>query len=314
MSGRPTVLVSSWSDGLTVLDDGEVRREFEGLETCGLAAAGDGGAYVIVGSHEVWALPRGGARRRLATSQVPIKCLLAVGGRLLAGTDDARVLELAAGGLSPLEGFDATPGREGWYAGAALVDGRWMGPPLGIRSMAASCDGQVLLANVHVGGVPRSTDGGAVWRPTIDIDADVHQVAAHPSRPEIVAAASAVGLWISRDGGSSWRLTTEGLPASYCSAVALTGDALYLAASSDHFAAHGAIYRRPIEGDGPLAPAGGGLPDQLDGIADTYCIDARGEILAVADHGGSLYGSQNQGSSWSRWAEGLAGPSGVLIC
>jgi hypothetical protein len=314
MSSRPTVLVSSWSDGLTILGGGGARQEFAGLETCGLAPDSDGGAYVIVGSHEVWALPRGGAGRRLAASEVPIKCLLAVGGRLLAGTDDARVLELSADGFSPLEGFDATPGREGWYAGAALVDGRWMGPPLGVRSMAASCDGQVLLANVHVGGVPRSTDGGAVWTPTVEVEADVHQVAVHPSRPEIVAAASAVGLWISSDGGLSWSVTTEGLHASYCSAVAFSEDHLYLAASIDHFAPQGALYRRPVDSDGPLQLVGDGLPDWLDGICDTYCIDARGEALAIADQGGSLYGSQTQGSSWSRWAEGLPAPSGVLIC
>jgi hypothetical protein len=43
---------------------------------------------------------------------------------------------------------------------AAIIDAKLMGPPLGIRSMAATHDGAVLLANVHVGGVPRSTDAG----------------------------------------------------------------------------------------------------------------------------------------------------------
>ena len=46
MSG-PTVMVSSWSDGLTIFRDGDVRREFAGAPTCGLAR--DGGVYVIVG-------------------------------------------------------------------------------------------------------------------------------------------------------------------------------------------------------------------------------------------------------------------------
>jgi hypothetical protein len=33
-----------------------------------------------------------------------------------------------------------------------------------------------LYANVHVGGILRTADGGETWTPTIDIDADVHHV------------------------------------------------------------------------------------------------------------------------------------------
>ena len=58
------------------------------------------------------------------------------------------------------------PGKETWHAGTAVVDGRVVGPPLGVRSMAATCDGMALIANVRVGGIPRSTDGGVTWRPT----------------------------------------------------------------------------------------------------------------------------------------------------
>ena len=312
--GPPTVMVSSWSDGLAILQGGDVRHEFAGRLVCGLAPDRAGGIYAIVDSSELWASSPAGGWRLVASSEFPLRCCVAVGGRLLVGTDDARVLELSGRGFSELEGLYATPGRERWYAGAALIDGEWMGPPLGVRSMSATCDGQALLVNVHVGGIPRSTDEGRSWSPTIDIDADVHQVVGHPSRPQIVAAASAMGLCLSRDGGASWSIATQGLHASYGSAVALTGDMLFLAASTDHFAAQGAVYRRPIDSDGPLERVGGGLPEWLDGIADTYCIDARGDDLVVVDRGGALYGSQNQGSSWSLWAQGLPSPSGVLIC
>jgi hypothetical protein len=67
----------------------------------------------------------------------------------------------------------------------------------------------VLLAYVHVGGIPRSTDGGATWQPTIDIDNDVHEVRAHPRRPDIVMAATAIGLCTSRDRGLTWEVMTE---------------------------------------------------------------------------------------------------------
>jgi hypothetical protein len=105
-----------------------------------------------------------------------------------------------------------------------VIDGQRVGPPLGIRSIAATADGAVLLANVHVGGVPRSTDGGATWQPTIAIDSDVHEVRAHPHRPGVVMAAAAIGLCTSRDGGVTWNVEQEGLHAAYCSAVAFAGD------------------------------------------------------------------------------------------
>ena len=76
-------------------------------------------------------------------------------------------------------------GRDTWYAGSAIVNGQRVGPPLGIRSVTATPDG-VLLVNVHVGGIVRSSDGGITWQPTIDIDTDVHQVCAHPTDPRMV--------------------------------------------------------------------------------------------------------------------------------
>jgi hypothetical protein len=95
----------------------------------------------------------------------------------------------------------AESGRETWSAGSAVINGRCGGLPLGIRSITATADGAVLLAYVHVGGVPRSTDGGATWRPTIDVDSDIHEVRSHPNRPGIVMVAAAIGPCTSGDVG-----------------------------------------------------------------------------------------------------------------
>ncbi len=171
----------------------------------------------------------------------------------------------------------------------------------------------MLLANVHVGGIPRSTDGGATWQPTIDIDNDVHEVRAHPNRPDIVMAAAATGLCTSRDAGATWEIEHDGLHASYCSAVAFAGDDVLVAAAADHFAPQGAIYRRRVDGSGPLAVIGGGLPAWIQGIADTGCVVAHGAAVAIADRQGSLYVSADAGRTWSHQADGLPTPSGVLI-
>jgi hypothetical protein len=250
----------------------------------------------------------------IATTEFDLACCVAVANVIYAGTDDARVLRVDAdGALEPLRGLDAVAGRETWYAGSAIINGQRVGPPLGIRSITATPDGAVLLANVHVGGVPRSTDGGATWQPTIDVDSDVHEVRAHPTRPGVVMAAAAIGLCTSRDSGLTWDVEQEGLHASYCSAVAFAGDDVLVSAASDHFAAQGTIYRRRVDGHGPLVAIAGGLPKWIDGIADTGCIAAYGSAVAIADRNGNLYVSDDTGSNWSRRASGLPLPSSVLI-
>jgi photosystem II stability/assembly factor-like uncharacterized protein len=190
-----------------------------------------------------------------------------------------------------------------------------MGPPLGIRSIAATCDGAVLLANVHVGGIPRSADGGRTWLPTIDIEIDVHQVCAHSSRPDIVIAAAGAGLCISRDAGVTWTVETRGLHAPHCSAVAFGRNDIYVSASVDPFSERGAGYRRPIDGDGPLTLFGGGMPEWTDGKADTDCIATRDATAAVIDISGNLYVSHDEGATWSQPLDRrIPFPSSVYIC
>ncbi len=306
-----TILISTWSHGLYAVADGAACQELPNGPVAGLASDGRGGALAIVGGTSLRRRAPDGTWSTLGTSEAELVCCTILGETVFVGTNDARVLRLAGDGFEDLRGFASTPGRDTWYAGSAIVDGRRMGPPLGIRSMATTCDHTALLANVHVGGIPRSTDAGATWQPTIEIDADVHQVCAHPSRPEVVIAAAAAGLCLSRDGGATWTIETAGLHAAYCSAAAFCGDDLLVAASTDHFAARGAVYRRPLAG-GVLAKLGG-LPTWLDGIADTGSIAVTGARMAIADRGGTLYVSDDAGGTWTRFAHRIPGPSNVLI-
>jgi photosystem II stability/assembly factor-like uncharacterized protein len=264
----------------------------------------------IVDGHELSRRDRDGLWTRLAESALPLSCCVQARGEVFVGTNnDAHLLRLDSGALRPVDSLAHTPGREGWYAGAALVDGKWMGPPLCVRSLSASADGEVLLVNVHVGGIPRSIDGGATWLPTIHVDADVHQVACHPTRPEIAAAAAAAGLCLSRDGGARWTIETAGLHAHYCSAVAFVDDDVYVAASADHFAEAGAVYRRAIDGTAPLARVDGGMPQWTSRIVDTDGIAARGRNAAIVDGAGNVYLSSDGGRTWARLAQLPSGAS-----
>ena len=311
----PSILVATWENGLFSITGEMVRQELANQSVRGLVADGRGGVLAIVGGHSLCRRSSDGEWTTIAKSELELSCCVAIGGAVFVGTDDAHILRVDPdGALQCLTGFDSVTGRDKWYAGSAIVDGKRMGPPLGIRSMAATCDGGVLLANVHVGGIPRSTDSGLTWRPTIDIDSDVHHVCAHPTRPDIVIAAAAVGLWMSRDAGATWTIEQRGLHAHHCSAVAFGRNEIYVAASTDPFAAQGAVYRRPIDDNGPLQPLGGGMPKWINGKADTNCIATRDSMTAVIDRSGRLYMSHDDGASWSCPFERLPVPSGLHIC
>ena len=142
----------------------------------------------------------GGEWATVATSEFELSCCMAVGDAIYVGTDDARMLRLSDGSsvLDPIDGFDNVAGRDTGLPVRRLLNGQRVGPPLGIRSVAANSNGTILFANVHVGGIPRSMDGGRTWQPTIDINSDVHEVARtrqirtlSPRRPRSVFASAA---------------------------------------------------------------------------------------------------------------------------
>ena len=313
---KPTILVATWSDGLFAITGDKRTQEIAKQRVRGLAPDGRGGALAIVGQHSLRRRAPSGEWATVATSEFELSCCMAVRDAIYVGTDDARMLRLSHGGgvLDPIDGFDNIAGRDAWFAGSAIVNGQRLGPPLGIRSVAANSNGSILFANVHVGGIPRSMNGGRTWQPTIDINSDVHEVRAHQADPDIVVAASAIGLCMSHDAGATWTIERDGLNAPYCSAVAFSGDDILVSASTDHFATQGRIYRRPVRPNGDMVAVENGLPNWINGIADTGCIATNGSTIAVVDNGGTLYLSTEFGRAWSRSCSDLPAPSSVLIC
>jgi hypothetical protein len=220
-------------------------------------------------------------------------CAVDAPGGLLIGTEGAHLVQVGASGLTRLDGFEVTPGRDEWYT-------PWGGPP-DVRSLART-DDNVLLAGVHVGGIPRSDDGGRTWLPTIDIEADVHQVRALLGRPEIVVAAAAVGYCRSDDGGMTWRVMAEGLHATYCRAIAVTPDAVIVSASEGPRGRQSALYRRPLEGTGAFER----ITEWVDGNIDTHALDALGDEAVFGTRTGVVWRSTDGGTTWDVLLDKLA--------
>jgi hypothetical protein len=228
------------------------------------------------------------------TDGLRANCLLQSAHGLLVGTSEARLLHLGDAGLEPVTGFDRVEGRDGWYT-------PWGGPP-DTRSMSEGPDG-TLYVNVHVGGIPVSTDGDR-FQPTIDVDADVHQVLAHPATPGGAFAATAMGLAETADGGATWSIQDDGLHASYSRAVAVAGDTVLMSSSTGPRGGRAALYRRPIEG-GPFERCERGLPQWFERNIDTHCLAANGSTALFGTEDGRVFVSEDAGVTWKEAASGL---------
>jgi hypothetical protein len=298
-----SVLVAT-SNGYHVFTSSGKHLESLGGHSIGTLVPGPGDTWLaVVDRRELWQHAADGTWSALAAADVDLSSLLTVSGVVFAGTYDARLLRLENGAFVPVESFDRISNRDEWHQ---------VGPALNVRSMTATCDERVVLANVHVGGIQRSTDLGESWIPTIEVDHDVHEVRAHPTMPDVAMAAAAVGLCASADGGETWTVVTEGLPMTYARAVNFIDDDVLLSISDGPRASRAAIYRRPIA-SGALERIDDGLGDHLVGNVDTRCLATGQGRTAFADGGGNVWVSETGVKGWERVAVGLPAVSGVAI-
>jgi photosystem II stability/assembly factor-like uncharacterized protein len=302
--GPPMSVLVTTADGYFIFtSSGKQLRSLEGHRVDCFTPGPAGTFLAVIDRHEVWSHGSDGEWTPRAKSESTLTAVVAADDAVFAGTDDARVLLLEpSGALEPRAGFDRVAGRDEWHTPVGTV---------AVRTMTSTADGAVVLANVHVGGIPRSTDGGDTWQPTIAVDDDVHQVLAHPSRPEIVVAAASAGLCRSADAGATWTSTTEGMDLTYARGVAIVGDDVVISVSDGPRANTAALYRAPVE-DGPVQRVTGGL-GELHGNVDSRCVASDGKVIALADGNGDVWCSTAGFEGFERIAAGLAGVTGVTV-
>lgn len=222
---------------------------------------------------------------------VSANCLQPSPSTTWVGAPSARLYRLDGEGLREDEFFADAPGRNSWHT-------PWGGPP-DIRSMTISAD-RTLYINVHVGGILRYDNTGLV--PTLDIESDVHQVAAHPDKEGAIFAACAYGLASSHDG-HEFEIRDDGLHASYCRAVAVTDEVVFVSASTGPSTHKGRVYRGPFW-EGALEPLTGGLPEWFEGNVNTHCLLADGDLLYVG-FDDTIWVSEDAGDSFDELVAGL---------
>jgi len=213
--------------------------------------------------------------------------------------------------------------------GAAALERIWV-------IVAGESDG-TLYAGGDPGVLFESHDGGASWalnrglweHPTREAwqpgggGLCLHSIATWPGEPDRLAVAiSAAGVWLTEDGGQTWRRGNEGLVARYlpdeapADEVALCVHRLHRAPTQPErmfMQFHGGVYRSDDAGatwagiaDG--LPSDFGFPLALDPTdADSaYVIPLTADTDRVTPDGRvRVYETRDAGASWSARGEGL---------
>jgi hypothetical protein len=265
---------------------------FEGRNVTSLSPDG---RWAVIDRRELW--KNAASWDLVASSDLGLQCVLPAGDEVFAGSAEAHLLELFDDRLEIVPGFEEVEGRDDWFT-------PWGGPP-DVRSIAASSSGEIYV-NVHVGGIVKG-DGDAKWEPTLDISADVHEVRVSEN---LVIAACAVGLAESGDAGFAWNYDHEGLHATYARAIAAGDESLFMSVSHGPRGGEAAIYRQPCDGARCFERCD--LPTFTHNI-DTGCLDASGRTVAFGTRDGEVYGTEDNGDTWTAIAGGLPPVQHVVI-
>ena len=239
-------------------------------------------------------------------------------------------------GVEPAALFESRDGGDTWEVNQGLLGHAhrqyWQpgGGGLGLHTIVTDpADPARMLIAISSGGAYRTDDGGRSWRPkNAGVRAEflpekypefgqcVHKVVNHPSRPARLFLQNHWGLYRSDDWGDSWHDIANGVPSDFGFAMEMhphdSNTVFIVPLESDQFRcvpeAKLRVYRTRDAGCA-WEPLSRGLP-QRDAfetvLRDALSADAFDPAgLYFGTRSGKLYGSADEGESWSAIAEGL---------
>jgi len=242
---------------------------------------------------------------------------------LYCGVEPAALFESRDAGesWSPVEGLLNHEHRKRWMPGAGGLCLHTILPDPG--------DGQRMAVAISTGGFYRTDDGGRSWNPrNVGVRAVflpdhypefgqcVHKVAHHPSRPERLFLQNHWGLYRSDDWGDQWHDVANGVPSDFGFAMEVhphDPDTVYIVPlDSDQFRcvpdARLRVYRTRDAG-ASWQPLETGLPqhDAYDTVLRDALAADRHDPAGVyfGTRGGKLFGSADEGESWTEIADDL---------
>lgn len=234
-----------------------------------------------------------------------------------AGVEDAALFRTTDGGAtwSELPGLRQHESAPAWHPGAG-------GMCLHTIILDPRDSGRIVTA-ISAAGAFRSDDSGASWRPVnrglatgaipdpnADVGHCVHNLAMHPSRPDVLYMQKHWDVMRSDDAGGSWREISGDLPTDFGFPIGVHAhdpDTVYvvpITSDSLHYPPEGKlrVYRSRTGGD-DWEPLTKGLPQRdcyVNVLRDAMAVDSLDTCgVYFGTTGGQVYASPDAGDSWA---------------
>ncbi len=169
---------------------------------------------------------------------------------------------------------------------------------------AAPDDPNRLYAGIEVGGMVRSSDGGATWKQLPGLNDDIHCVNLSAHRPQSIYVATARAPYRSDNGGDDWKLINAGIQRRYTLHISAAPDdsnLVLVTVSENARRSNPQFYRSADAGQSWQLVDGLGEGENPQDMVVAFEWDP-GETKKVyaGTDGGHLYCSEDRGVTWQR--------------
>ena len=232
--------------------------------------------------------------------------------------------------------FCSTDGAKSWHELSGLrghsTGNRWQPGAGGMclhTILLDSAQAGRMYTAISAAGAFRSDDAGLTWRPinrglrsnyipdpSAEVGHCVHNLAMHPSQPQVLFMQKHWDVMRSDDGGDSWREVSGNLPSDFGFPIAVHShepETIYVVpikSDSEHYPPDGRLrVYRSRTGGGEWEALTDGLPQKncyVNVLRDAMSVDTLDACgIYFGTTGGQVYGSSDSGDHWDCIARDL---------